>query len=102
MNDSWPKLPFGKLYAEPSRNGLTVLKADRGIGFPMVNMRELFAHDYISDQATELVPVPAKALGRWRLQDGDLLFGRRSLTLDGAGKCCLVTAPSQATVFESS
>ncbi|UUO01689.1 restriction endonuclease subunit S [Mycolicibacterium novocastrense] len=65
-------------------------------------MRELFAHDFISDQATEMVPVPPTSIEKWRLQDGDLLFGRRSLTLDGAGKCSLVVSPSRPTVFESS
>jgi type I restriction enzyme, S subunit len=102
MTDSWARLPFGELYGEPSRNGLTVPKAERGTGSPMVNMRELFAHDFISDQATELVPVPAESLMKWRLQDGDLLFGRRSLTLEGAGKCSIVVTPSRPTVFESS
>jgi type I restriction enzyme, S subunit len=102
MNDEWKGVPFGELYAEPSRNGLTVPKAERGTGSPMVNMRELFAHDFVSDQAIELVPVPPESLMKWCLSDGDLLFGRRSLTLEGAGKCSIVVKPSQPTVFESS
>lgn len=102
MPEVWRNLPFGELYAEPSRNGLTVSKAQRGAGLPMVNMRELFAYDFISDQATELVPVPPDSLSKWRLLDGDLLFGRRSLTLEGAGKCSIVVTPPFPMVFESS
>ena len=68
----------------------------------MVNMRELFAHDFLSDQATELVPISPESLAKWRLEDGDLLFGRRSLTLEGAGKCSIVVMPPVPTVFESS
>lgn len=102
MPEVWPNLPFGELYAEPSRNGLAVSKDKRGAGLPMVGMRELFAHDFISDQATELVPIPPDSSAKWLLQDGDLLFGRRSLTLEGAGKCSIVVTPPRSIVFESS
>jgi len=34
--------PFGELFAEPPRNGLTRPKAVRGAGVEMVNTRELF------------------------------------------------------------
>lgn len=102
MPEDWASLPFGELYAEPSRNGLTAPKAQRGTGVPMVNMRELFANDFISQQATELVPVLPETLTKWCLADGDLLFGRRSLTLEGAGKCSIVVMPPEPIVFESS
>ena len=36
--------PFGELFAESTRNGLTRPKAVRGSGVKMVNMGELFAH----------------------------------------------------------
>lgn len=36
--------PFGELFAEPVRNGLTRPKAVRGAGVKMVNMGELFAY----------------------------------------------------------
>jgi type I restriction enzyme S subunit len=68
----------------------------------MVNMKELFAHDVISDQHGELVPLSASEIERWSLADGDLLFGRRSLVRSGAGKVSLVKQPPASTVFESS
>lgn len=102
MSEAWMNLPFSELYAEPSRNGLTVPKAQRGSGVPMVNMRELFAYDFITDQATELVPLASGTVDKWLLRDGDLLFGRRSLTLEGAGKCSIVLRPPHSMVFESS
>jgi type I restriction enzyme, S subunit len=68
----------------------------------MVNMKELFAYDFISDQHSELVPVTDAQLGKWGLDEGDLLFGRRSLTLAGAGKVSIVKHPTHRAVFESS
>jgi type I restriction enzyme S subunit len=98
----WARAPFGDLYAEGSRNGISIPKATRGEGVPMVNMKELFAHDFISDQHTERVPATDDQLRKWGLEDGDLLFGRRSLTLAGAGKISIVKRPPHRAVFESS
>jgi type I restriction enzyme, S subunit len=98
----WARAPFGDLYAEASRNGISIPKATRGEGVPMVNMKELFAHDFISDQHTERVPATEDQLRKWGLEDGDLLFGRRSLTLAGAGKISIVKRPTHRAVFESS
>ncbi|GAA4411355.1 restriction endonuclease subunit S [Fodinibacter luteus] len=98
----WATLPFGELYREPSRNGISVTKASRGEGVPMVNMKELFANDFISGQYSDLVPLTPAQLEKWGLEDGDLLFGRRSLTLAGAGKVAILRSPPHRAVFESS
>lgn len=39
---------------------------------------------------------------RYLLKVGDLLFARRSLTLEGAGQCSIVTAVNEPTTWESS
>lgn len=101
MSD-WGSTRFGDLYLEPSRNGISVSKSLRGDGYPMVNMKELFTHDILTNQHGELVPLTDSELTRWALADGDLLFGRRSLVLAGAGKVSLVKNPAVGTVFESS
>jgi type I restriction enzyme, S subunit len=93
---------FGELYAEPSRNGVSVPATRRGFGTVMVNMRELFAYDIIANEADTLVPLTANELKRFALHDGDLLFARRSLTLGGAGKCVLVGRSERPRTFESS
>lgn len=98
----WSTAPFGELYLEGSRNGISVSKSDRGSGVPMVNMKELFANDVITDQHSDLVPIDESQLDKWSLIDGDLLFGRRSLTLAGAGKVSIVRKPPHRSVFESS
>lgn len=101
MNE-WGAQAFGELYVEPSRNGISIPKSTRGIGVPMIGMKELFANDFISSQHSELVPVTEVQLDKWGLEAGDLLFGRRSLTLAGAGKVSIVKHPSHRAVFESS
>ncbi|MBO3274109.1 restriction endonuclease subunit S [Pseudomonas schmalbachii] len=91
---------FGDLFSEPQRNGLTRPKKVRGVGFPMVNMGELFAHYRIRDLEMDLVPVSEKEQ-QFFLQDGDLLFARQSLVLAGAGQCSIFLGNKTATVFES-
>jgi len=68
----------------------------------MVNMGELFGMDFISDQEMQRVELTDSELALNKLDDGDLLFGRRSLVEAGAGKCSLVVDPVDPLTFESS
>lgn len=97
----WKNVPFGSLYQQPSRNGLSKPSRVRGSGVKMVNMGELFAHDRIFDIPMELVPVTEKELSTSSLEQEDLLFARQSLVLEGAGKCSIVKEITEPTVFES-
>jgi type I restriction enzyme S subunit len=65
-------------------------------------MGEMFGFEFISDQDMSRVALSAKELSVSGLQDGDLLFGRRSVVPAGAGKCSLIVAPSEPITFESS
>ena len=92
---------FGSLFAEPTRNGLTRPKAVRGSGVKMVNMGELFAHNRLRDVAMDRVPLDLSRESQFLLRDGDLLFARQSLILEGAGKCSIFLADDEPTTFES-
>ena len=48
------------------------------------------------------VEITGTEVSRFGLQDGDLLFARRSLVFEGSGKCSLVVCPKEPTTFESS
>ena len=74
---------------------------DRGSGIPMVNMREIFAFDRISDQECELAPLTVSELRSSLLESGDLLFARQSLSYEGAGKCVLVLPAKGPRTWES-
>lgn len=95
-------MAFEAFYAEPSRKGVYKSAEFRGEGVPMVNMRELFGHDFIGSQDMDRVQLSDAELGRSMLQEGDLLFGRRSLVEAGAGKCSLVLETREPITFESS
>lgn len=97
----WDTTEFGSLYAVPSKNGLMAPSRVRGAGALLVNMKEIFAYDIISDQGMERAPLPQRAPESWLLREGDLLFARQSLTLAGAGKVSLVVAPAEPMTFES-
>ncbi len=98
----WEVKVFGKLYAEPSRNGIYKSAEYQGRGTRIVNMGEMFGLDFISDQEMSRVSLTPKEIATTGLRDGDLLFGRRSVVPAGAGKCSLVVEPIEPLTFESS
>jgi len=99
---NWEYRQFGALYAEPSRNGMYKSAEFHGRGTRIVNMGEMFGFDFISDQDMSRVLLTAKEIAAAGLQDGDLLFGRRSVVPAGAGKVALVVGLNEALTFESS
>ena len=73
-----------------------------GVGDKIVNMGELFANPRLYDvpmQRVLLSEVERKSFG---LEIGDLLFARRSLVAEGAGKCSIVCQINEPITFESS
>jgi type I restriction enzyme S subunit len=98
----WKVSPFGALLSESLRNGIYKGKEFHGSGTRIVNMGELFEHEYISSQDMRRIELTPQEKERSTLQDGDLLFARRSLVLEGAGKCSLVMSPGEEVTFESS
>ena len=98
---SWETIRFGDLYEIDSRNGLSKPSKVRGQGYKMINMGELFANDRIYDIPMELVPLKDSEKEKAKVEEGDLLFARQSLVLEGAGKCSIVMDVSDLTVFES-
>lgn len=99
---SWQEVVFESLYSEDSRNGVYKPKEFHGSGIKVVNMGELFGYDRIGDQQMSLVRLTEHEIKKSSLLDGDLLFGRRSIVEEGAGKCSLVLKPTQPMTFESS
>lgn len=90
-----------EILSESTRNGLTKPKSVRGKGVPMIAMGEIFAYSRIPCIKMDRVPVTEKELNSSSIIVGDILFARQSLTLEGAGKCSIVTEISEPTVFES-
>ena len=85
-----------------TRNGVYKSKDHHGSGVPIVNMGELFAFNRIGNQPMSLIRMSDAEMDKSGLMDGDLLFGRRSLVEEGAGKCSMVYKPAGPLTFESS
>lgn len=96
----WKEIIFEKAFKIPLRNGLTKPSKIRGSGLKMVNMKEIFLYDKITDNLSmELVPVEDKERISL-LEFNDLLFARQSLVESGAGKVAIFKGKEE-TVFES-
>jgi len=101
MVSHWNKIPFGKLYKIPSRNGLNRPSAVRGEGYKMINMGELFSNDRIDNIEMERVKLNETEKRNFKVEQHDLLFARQSIVAEGAGKCSIVIEVPEYTCFES-
>jgi type I restriction enzyme, S subunit len=86
----WRVVPFEQMLSEHVRNGIYKAKEFHGRGSRVVNMGDLFGNDFISNQEMKRVELTADEVARFGLREGDLLFARRSLVLEGSGKCSLI------------
>ncbi len=102
VTDAWEKIPFSQLLAEPVRNGIYKKKEFHGRGVKIVNMGELFANPRLRNVNMRRVELTDREKHRASVLEGDLLFARRSLVAEGAGKCCVVLEVGESTSFESS
>jgi type I restriction enzyme S subunit len=102
LADEKRAVPFAELLEGGARNGLYKQKEFHGRGAKIVNMGELFAHPRLRSVPMKRVAVTDDELKRFSVGPGDLLFARRSLVAEGAGKCSVVLEVDEPTVFESS
>jgi type I restriction enzyme S subunit len=99
---NWKEYKFGDLLQEPVRNGIYKAKEYHGRGTKIVNMGELFTYPRLTDVDMKRVEISDNERKKSLLKSGDLIFARRSLTAEGAGKCSLVYNIYDETTFESS
>ena len=103
LSDNYPTVQLAEICLKKPQSGIYKSDKYRGSGVPMVNMGELFGNDIIDGEIEmEKVELDETELQRYRLTSNDLLFGRRSVVLEGAGRCILVGDPGDSMVFESS
>ena len=100
--EKWPMRRFEELLIGPVRNGIYKSKEHRGHGVKIVNMGEVFTHPRLRAVPMRRVDLSASEFERFSVVEGDLLFARRSLVAEGAGRCCVVLDVEEPTTFESS
>ncbi len=98
----WREIAFVQLLAGPVRNGIYKKKEFHGSGVKIVNMGELFAYPRLHSVHMKRVKLSEIEKRRFNIEKGDLLFARRSLVAEGAGKCSIVMDADEPTTFESS
>ena len=95
-------MKLSEYYLENSKNGLSKSFKDSDKGIRIVNMKELFGYNPITDSVVmRTVELKNSELDRFYLKYDDLLFGRRSLMFEGSGKTTIYKG-ILPTVFESS
>ena len=99
---AWQIFPLREFYIERPRNGLYKPPIFHGSGAPMVQMGQVFREGPLDASDASRVRVSAIEYERFGLKQGDLLFGRRSLVFEGAGRCAVVDYVAEPTTFESS
>lgn len=93
---------FRSVLASPLRNGIYKAPSYHGSGAKIINMGELFANPRLGAVPMNRVELTPSETDQFGVQPGDLLFARRSLVLEGAGKCSVVMEVDGPTTFESS
>ena len=98
----WQYVPFQSVLSQPLRNGIYKSKDYHGRGTRVVNMGEMFAFDKLPSIDMARIELSDDELEKSCVVEGDLLFARRSLVAEGAGKCTLVLRQEEPLTFESS
>lgn len=98
----WKVVKFSSLFVGDTQNGLYKPKSAYGTGYETVHMGDIFANDVITNSDMQRVKLSEDEINNFGLREGDLLFARRSIVPEGAGKCSLVGQIFEPIAFESS
>ena len=99
----WPVVDFQDVCVRGPQNGFYKKGIETAGNVRVLKMTQLFAHACIEDVSEcDKWAVDDADINKFRLTPNDLLFGRRSLVQEGAGKCRRVGNLSCDVIFESS
>jgi len=100
--EEWEVVQLADISVGGTQNGLYKKKEFYGGGYKIVRMTELFKNDVLEVTEMQRVNVTYEELQKYSLREGDLLFARRSLKVEGSGKCVMVPHINEPILFESS
>jgi type I restriction enzyme S subunit len=96
-------IQLSKLCKTQPQSGIYKSEDFQGSGVKIVKMGTLFGNEVVTDEIEmDLIELNEKEKERFTLTSNDLLFGRRSIVLEGAGKCSRVGHLDEPLAFESS
>jgi type I restriction enzyme S subunit len=98
---TWETVEFQGILSR-IQNGLYVSKESGEVRCQLVRMTELFQSEILQLGDMKEVSVSKAEFENYSLNEGDLLFARRSLKIEGSGKCTIVPRAMEPIIFESS
>ena len=96
----WDIVPLRKLSTIPISNGIFNDPKKVGRGYRLVNVVNLYDEPYINSEKLKLLDASPVELEKFRLAQGDLLFTRSSLNLEGIAHCNMFVSKNADTMFE--
>ncbi len=97
----WSVKRLKDVITEPMKNGLFKKKDQFGSGSLLVNVSDLYVDDYFIDYSTlDRVETNSDERKAYKVDEGDILFVRSSLKLEGIGRSVCYLEDHDDVVFE--
>ena len=97
QEDDWEQRKLGELGS--LKNGMNFSKEAMGIGFPFVNLQNIFGNNVIDVTNLGKAMASDSQLKDYNLLNGDVLFVRSSVKLEGVGEAALVPQNLENTTY---
>ena len=97
FTDAWEQRKLGEL--GKMKNGMNFSKESMGIGFPLVNLQNVFGNNVIDCSNLGKAMASPAQLREYSLKKGDVLFVRSSVKLEGVGEAALVPKNLENTTY---
>ena len=97
FTDEWEQRKLGELGS--LKNGMNFSKEAMGIGFPFVNLQNIFGNNVIDVINLGKAMASNSQLKDYNLLNGDVLFVRSSVKLEGVGEAALVPQNLENTTY---
>ena len=97
FTDAWEQRKLGELGS--LKNGMNFSKEAMGVGFPFVNLQNIFGNNVINVSNLGKAMASDSQLKDYNLLNGDVLFVRSSVKLEGVGEAALVPQTFEYTTY---
>ena len=95
--EDWEQRKLGELGS--LKNGMNFSKEAMGVGYPFVNLQNIFGNNVIDVSDLEKAMASDSQLKDYNLLNGDVLFVRSSVKLEGVGEAALVPQTLENTTY---
>lgn len=97
FDGDWEQRKLGEL--GNFKNGMNFSKDAMGHGYAFVNLQNIFGKSVIDAEKLELAEASETQLQEYNLQEGDVLFVRSSVKLEGVGETAIVPKTLENTTY---